>query len=87
MFRVLRDRLYATFPDGLPGAIRTGATAAASPAAAKPTAFEVDASVLGSEEVPAWLEEHVSSERMGLALDGTSIGGIWWGDRHRDRRP
>ncbi len=74
-FRVLRDRLYQTFPDGLPGAIRTGAAAPASPAAAKPTAFEVDASVLGPEEVPAWLAEHASSERMGLALDGQWLGG------------
>jgi DNA polymerase-1 len=74
-FRVLRDRLYQTFPDGLPGAVRTGAQAPASPAAAKPTAFEVDASVLGPEEVPAWLAEHASSERMGLALDGQWLGG------------
>src|ERR1700722_16447805 len=78
-FRVLRDRLYQTFPDGLPGAVRTGAageTAPASPASAKPTAFEVDASVLGPEEVAAWLEEHASSERMGLALEGTWLGGM-----------
>jgi DNA polymerase-1 len=80
-FRVLRDRLYATFPDGLPGAIAAGATAdggtgPASPASAKPTAFEVDASVLGPEEVPAWLEEHASSMRMGLALNGTWLGGM-----------
>jgi DNA polymerase I len=74
-FRVLRDRLYQTFPDGLPGAIRTAAAAPASPASAKPTAFEVDASVLGPEEVAGWLEEHASSERMGLALDGTWLGG------------
>jgi DNA polymerase-1 len=74
-FRVLRDRLYQTFPDGLPGAIRTDAAAPASPASAKPTAFEVDASVLGPEEVAGWLEEHASSERMGLALDGTWLGG------------
>jgi DNA polymerase I len=74
-FRVLRDRLYQTFPDGLPGAIRTDADASASPASAKPTAFEVDASVLGPEEVAGWLEEHASSERMGLALDGTWLGG------------
>ena len=73
-FRVLRDRLYQTFPDGLPGAPKTAA-AAASPASAKPTAFEVDASVLGPEEVAAWLEEHASPERMGLALDGQWLGG------------
>ncbi|TVZ03679.1 DNA polymerase I [Trebonia kvetii] len=75
-FRVLRDRLYQTFPDGLPGAVRTAAAGTASPAAAKPTAFEVDASVLGPEEVPGWLAEHASSERMGLALDGQWLGGM-----------
>jgi DNA polymerase I len=74
-FRVLRDRLYQTFPDGLPGALRTGAAAAASPASAKPTAFEVDASVLGPEEVAGWLEEHASSERLGVAIDGQWLGG------------
>ena len=74
-FRVLRDRLYATFPDGLPGAAKA-AGAPASPASAKPTAFEVDASVLGPEEVAAWLEEHASPERMGLALDGQWLGGM-----------
>jgi DNA polymerase-1 len=74
-FTVLRNRLYENFPDGLPGAIRTGGAAPASPAAAKPTAFEVDASVLGPEEVAAWLEEHASTMRMGLALDGQWLGG------------
>jgi DNA polymerase-1 len=73
-FRVLRDRLYATFPDGLPGALATGAVPA-SPASGKPTAFEVDASVPGPDEVAAWLEEHASPERMGLALDGQWLGG------------
>ncbi len=72
-FRVLRDRLYQTFPDGLPGAPKT---AAAAGPAAKPTAFEVDASVLGPEEVAGWLEEHASPERMGLALDGQWLGGM-----------
>jgi DNA polymerase-1 len=75
-FRVLRDRLYATFPDGLPGAPKTAAAAPGSPASAKPTAFEVDASVLGPEEVAGWLEEHASSMRMGLALNGTWLGGM-----------
>jgi DNA polymerase I len=74
-FRVLRDRLYQTFPDGLPGAPR--ATALAGPgadgaaAAGSAEGFVVDASVLGPDEVAQWLEEHESSERMGLALDGT----------------
>jgi DNA polymerase-1 len=74
-FRVLRDRLYQTFPDGLPGAARTpglaGTGAEAVAAAGGGKGFEVDASVLGPDEVAQWLDEHVSAERMGLALDGT----------------
>jgi DNA polymerase-1 len=68
-FRVLRDRLYQTFPDGLPGAPRTAAPAAAAAGGAE--GFEVDASVLGPDEVAGWFDEHQSAERMGLALDGT----------------
>jgi DNA polymerase I len=68
-FRVLRDRLYATFPEGLPGAPRSAASNAAT--AAENGGFEVDASVLGPDEVAAWLAEHASEERSGLALDGT----------------
>jgi DNA polymerase-1 len=72
-FRVLRDRLYQTFPDGLPGAPRAAASAGpgAAAAAAANGVFEVDASVLGPDEVAQWLEEHQAPERMGLALDGT----------------
>jgi DNA polymerase-1 len=69
-FRVLRDRLYQTFPDGLPGAARTAAAEVVA-AAGGSGRFEVDASVLGPDEVAQWLDEHVSEERMGLALDGT----------------
>ena len=69
-FRVLRDRLYQTFPDGLPGAATPGETAQ-SPAGGDVSAIEVDASVLGPDEVTAWLDEHKSAERGGLALDGT----------------
>jgi DNA polymerase-1 len=72
-FRVLRDRLYQTFPDGLPGA----APAAGEPAAASqaPTGFEVEASVLGPDEVAGWLAEHESPERAGLAVEGTWTAG------------
>jgi len=74
-FRVLRDRLYQTFPDGLPGAPKAagqaGPGADGAVAAGGNGVFEVDASVLGPDEVAQWLEEHESSERMGLALDGT----------------
>jgi DNA polymerase I len=68
-FRVLRDRLYQTFPSGLPG---TAPDQAAAPAAAQQIdGFEVDASVLGPDEVASWLAEHESAERAGLAVAGT----------------
>ncbi|HEY3880987.1 MAG TPA: DNA polymerase I [Trebonia sp.] len=69
-FRVLRDRLYTTFPGGLPGA----AVDPAAPQVAvdqQAGGFEVDASVLGPDEVTSWLEEHESAERAGLAVSGT----------------
>ncbi|MGH3291956.1 MAG: DNA polymerase I, partial [Trebonia sp.] len=69
-FRVLRDRLYATFPEGLPGAPRSAAAAAVD-AEGGSGVFEIDASVLGPDEVAGWLAEHDSPERMGVALDGT----------------
>src|ERR1700761_1748870 len=69
-FRVLRDRLYATFPEGLPGAARSAPSAAVD-AEGGSGVFEIDASVLGPDEVAGWLVEHDSTERMGLALDGT----------------
>jgi DNA polymerase I len=65
-FTVLRTRLYETFPDGLvPGA------PAASGGAADMPGFEVDTSVLGPEEVTAWLSEHATAERAGVAFDGS----------------
>jgi DNA polymerase-1 len=67
-FRVLRDRLYQTFPDGLPGAARNTAAGAAARGGG---GFEVDASVLGPDEVAAWFAEHQSPERMGLAVEGS----------------
>jgi DNA polymerase I len=72
-FRVLRDRLYTTFPDGLPGAPTVaGADAAAGGAAGQEVQeFEVDASVLAPGQVAAWLNEHQSEERTGVAVSGT----------------
>jgi DNA polymerase-1 len=72
-FRVLRDRLYTTFPDGLPGAPTVaGADAAAGGAAGQEVqGFEVDASVLAPGQVAAWLNEHQSEERTGVAVSGT----------------
>jgi DNA polymerase-1 len=65
-FTVLRTRLYETFPDGLvPG------SPAASGGAVDLPGFEVDSSVLGPEEVTAWLSEHAMAERAGVAFDGS----------------
>jgi DNA polymerase I len=69
-FRVLRDRLYSTFPDGLPGAPVQGAGDTADKDQ-ELGGFEVDASVLAPGQVAAWLETHRSVERTGLALAGT----------------
>jgi DNA polymerase-1 len=66
-FRVLRDRLYSTLPNGIvegPG----GAQDAASDA----EAFDVAATVPGPGELAAWLTEHVyAAGRSGLAASGS----------------
>ncbi len=62
-FRVLRERLQATFPNGFTESV--GATA--GPA----EGFDVEAEVLGPEDVPGWLTEHVSGGRVGLAASGS----------------
>ncbi|MGH3168357.1 MAG: 5'-3' exonuclease H3TH domain-containing protein, partial [Trebonia sp.] len=67
-FRVLRDRLYQTLPDGINGVSAT--TPDLSDAGGK-SGFDVTAAVLGPDEVPAWLEEHESAERSGVAVTGT----------------
>jgi DNA polymerase-1 len=68
-FRVLRDRLYQTLPDGING---VSALAAAAAGDGQPSSgFEVDASVLGPDEVAAWLANHQSGERAGLAVTGS----------------
>jgi DNA polymerase-1 len=65
-FRVLRDRLYQTFPDGL----APSAAPAAGPAAAAP-GFEVDTSLLGPDEAAEWLSAHSSGQRSGLSVTGS----------------
>src|SRR6202000_24115 len=55
-FRVRRARLYQTFPNGLPGA-EEGIQAAAQ-AGQDIGGFEVDATVVGPDEVASWLAEH-----------------------------
>jgi DNA polymerase I len=76
-FRVLRDRLYQTLPDGIAG-VSGGAAGLGRPGRAGALGdksdmlgFEVEASVLGPDEVPEWLDQHQSSERTGLAVTGS----------------
>jgi DNA polymerase I len=69
-FRVLRDRLYQTLPDGINGVSAIGRQGQAA-AAGDMAGFEVEVSVLGSEEVAGWLDEHQSSQRSGVAVTGT----------------
>jgi DNA polymerase I len=67
-FRVLRDRLYATLPNGI-GA--TALAAASSPGSAA-TAFDVAAVMLGPDQVADWLGRNVAGPgRAGLAASGT----------------
>jgi len=66
-FRVLRDRLYQTLPEGING-VSAPAAAAAGQASG---GIEVDASVLGPDQVAAWLDAHQSTERTGLAVTGS----------------
>jgi DNA polymerase I len=62
-FRVLRDRLYATLPNGI---------GAAAGAAAKTTAFDVAAVLLGPDELAEWMEENEAGHgRSGLAVSGS----------------
>jgi DNA polymerase-1 len=60
-FRVLRERLQATFPNGFTESVATG------PA----EGFDVEAELLGPEDVAEWLAEHGSGGRAGLAASGT----------------
>jgi DNA polymerase-1 len=66
-FRVLRDRLYQTLPDGIAGVSAPGVSAAVADAAG----FEVEAEVLGPDDVAEWLGQHQSAMRSGLAVTGT----------------
>ncbi len=67
-FRVLRDRLYSTLPNGI-----AGVTAAPGPAGGEAAeAFDVEIALPGPEEVAGWLAEHAADEgRTGVATAGT----------------
>ncbi|HTX85001.1 MAG TPA: DNA polymerase I [Streptosporangiaceae bacterium] len=65
-FRVLRDRLYSTLPNGI-----VAAGAAAGGSAGSTTAFDVAAVLLGPDQVADWLEGNVAVPgRSGLAVSG-----------------
>ncbi|HEU5421623.1 MAG TPA: DNA polymerase I [Streptosporangiaceae bacterium] len=64
-FRVLRDRLYQTLPNGIAGAADDQAAQAAA------DEFDVTADRPGPGEVAAWLAQHAQDEgRAGLAASG-----------------
>jgi DNA polymerase-1 len=68
-FRVLRDRLYSTLPNGITGPATTAGTDPSEPA----RGFEVEVSVPGPDELAAWLAEHATGTgRTGVAIHGTS---------------
>jgi DNA polymerase I len=67
-FRVLRDRLYSTLPNGIgsPAAPPTGTVTEST------TAFDLTAVTPGPGELAEWLAEHASGAgRAGLAASGT----------------
>jgi DNA polymerase-1 len=68
-FRVLRDRLYQTLPDGIAGVSAVGAPG--TPDRTDASGFEVEVTALGPDEVPGWLDEHQSTRRSGIAVSGT----------------
>jgi DNA polymerase I len=67
-FRVLRERLTVTFPNGIAAAAGAGqADQSSGPA----EGFDFELTVLGPEEVAAWLDEHGRAGRSGLAASGS----------------
>ena len=67
-FRVLRDRLYSTLPNG----IVSSAGSPGSDVSGPEHGFEVEVSVPGPDELAAWLEEHATGTgRVGVAIHGT----------------
>ncbi len=68
-FRVLRDRLYSTLPNGITGP----ATPAGAEASGAARGFDVEVSVPGPDELAAWLEEHAT----GTGRAGVAVHGSW----------
>ncbi len=66
-FRVLRERLYSTLPDGIAGT-GGGAATTAEPAAG----FEVEVALPGPDELAEWISGHAAEgDRFGVAVSGT----------------
>ncbi len=66
-FRVLRDRLYTTLPNGITG----GAAVSTDAPAGGEAGFDVEVTRLGDGELSAWLSEHASTGRTGIAASGS----------------
>jgi DNA polymerase I len=64
-FRVLRDRLYSTLPNGIIGQLTV------PPAAVAEAGFDVSLSRPGPSQLAGWLVRHARSGRIGLAVSGT----------------
>ena len=73
-FRVLRDRLYTTLPDGIAGT----AAGQQAPASGAEAGFDVEVTRPGSGEVAQWLEEHGAGDRTGRPCRARELG-----TRHR----
>ena len=65
-FRVLRDRLYTTLPNGI-----TGPSAATATPADGGKGYEVEVTRLGPAQVSGWLSDHAATGRAGLAVSGS----------------
>jgi DNA polymerase-1 len=74
-FRVLRDRLYQTLPDGICG------VAASDDQATEPAAgFEVEVTLLGPDEVAEWIADHAAEpadDAATITRTGLAVAGTW----------
>ncbi|HKR68239.1 MAG TPA: DNA polymerase I [Streptosporangiaceae bacterium] len=64
-FRVLRDRLYTTLPNGIIGQL------SAPPPAGADAGFDVALTKIGSGALADWLATHARTGRIGIAVNGT----------------
>jgi DNA polymerase-1 len=67
-FRVLRERLFTTLPNGISGA--SAAAAATAGVASAGAGFDVEVTRPAEGELSAWLSEHARAGRTGIAASG-----------------